>query len=170
LKRISDGMERNVRDTLRIGTLSALLALASLAPVGGSATPSVEQVEEDAQRIFETTLSPFCPGRLIQDCPTTAAGKLKQSVRERLAQGESKDSILADLEKKYQSDLSALPRDDSMGMLAWIMPVLFLIGGALVVTRWFARRSGGERAAPHISTDIDPEVARRIEREIDRGE
>lgn len=45
---------------------------------------------KQAHQIFYQTLSPFCPGRLLSDCPSTAATELKDKIRIKLNAGESR--------------------------------------------------------------------------------
>jgi len=56
-----------------------------------------EQVEKDASEIYNTLLSPFCPGRLIANCPSSQAADLRTQIRDRLEAGASKDEVIDEL-------------------------------------------------------------------------
>jgi cytochrome c-type biogenesis protein CcmH len=90
-----------------------------------------------AQGIFHTTMSPFCPGRLLSDCPSSQAAELKQLIRDELSKGTSSDQIRAELISKFGDQVSAEPLGSGFGAVAWWTPVLFVIIGVIVFTVWF---------------------------------
>ena len=60
------------------------------------ALPAFAQIadrEKVASEISSSILSPFCPGRVLSDCPSTDAGKLKHQIRERLYQGQTREEV-----------------------------------------------------------------------------
>lgn len=139
-----------------------LFLLMTVSPV--QAQTAEEVLEQQAQEINGVIMSPFCAGRLLKDCPSTAAGELKQEIKDRLSRGETREQIIASLEAKYGDEVYALPRHDLMGQVAWLAPVAFLIVGGIIVGTWLLRRRGviEEESSP----DVDPEVARQIEKEL----
>ncbi|MCB0333496.1 MAG: hypothetical protein KDD55_08345, partial [Bdellovibrionales bacterium] len=48
---------------------------------------SHEEVEHRAFEVEGYLLSPFCPGRLLRDCPSSGAHDLKIEIREAVATG-----------------------------------------------------------------------------------
>lgn len=140
-----------------------LLILLSVTPA--YAELSEELLEKKAQIVYGVTMSPFCPGRLLKDCPSTAATDLKHEIKERLSKGETEEQIIASLEEKYGDQVYALPRNDLMGQIAWLTPVAFLILGGIIVGTWLLRKRGVIEEEP-VTDDVDPDVARQIEKEL----
>ena len=52
-------------------------------------------VETEASRIFNSMMSPYCPGLLIANCPSPGAADLKARVKTQLAAGVSPESVRA---------------------------------------------------------------------------
>jgi len=99
-----------------------------------------EATEPIAQSIFTTVMSPYCPGKLLSDCPSAKASELKHMIREELAQGRSKEDVLLKLQDEYGTEtLRAIPETSGFGLLAWLVPALFLVGGLLLGFRVVAK-------------------------------
>ena len=124
------------------------------------------EVETEASRIFNSTMSPFCPGLLIANCPSPGAADLKEQIRIQLAAGVSPDSVRAALRATYGSEVDAVPPATGFGLLAWAMPIAVLLGGGIVVA-WWLRRRGTVGRSPEVPADaLNPEAQARIEREL----
>jgi cytochrome c-type biogenesis protein CcmH/NrfF len=123
-------------------------------------------VETAASRIFSATMSPFCPGLLLSNCPSPQAGVLRDTIRAWLAAGVPADSIRAMLLAVYGEQVRAAPRLGGFGLLAWVVPGAALVVGGLGVAWWLRRVS--RRASP---AEPDPgaltsEETTRLEREL----
>jgi cytochrome c-type biogenesis protein CcmH len=97
--------------------------------------------ETTAQEIFGETMSPYCPGLLLRDCPSGKATELKNEIRNRLNQGESKESVEASLKEQYGTKVQAVPDSSPVGILGWIAPILFILAGGAVFIRWVKKNS-----------------------------
>jgi len=148
-------------------TQMALVLGALVLPQGeGQVAPRFPAaVETEASRIFNTTMSPFCPGLLIANCPSPGAAQLKDEIREQLAAGVSSDSVRALLFAVYGDQLKATPPARGFGLLAWLVPGLGLLGGGVVVL-WWLRRRGGPPAGAQAPPPLEPEAEARLEREL----
>jgi cytochrome c-type biogenesis protein CcmH/NrfF len=141
--------------------------------VAGSALPQDQvqprypvEVETQASRIFNSTMSPFCPGLLLANCPSPGAAELKEQIREELAAGASPDSVRGMLRATYGSQVEATPPARGFALLAWLVPGVALLGGAVVVTWWLKGR-GTKGGPPAASMPVlDAEAEARLEREL----
>lgn len=95
-----------------------------------------EEIETTAQSIFSTTMSPFCPGRLLNDCPSSKATDLKNTIRSELQTGASTESIKASLVQQFGEEVMATPAFSGFALFAWSIPILFLIIGTIVYRKW----------------------------------
>ncbi len=120
-----------------------------------------------ADNIFGTVLSPFCPGRLLQDCPSGKATELKDAIRLRLEQGESSEAVIDSLYNTYGDEIRALPRDNFMGLLAWLMPVAFLLIGFLIFYRWTLKKTGVTEGAAQ-GQPLSEQELQRLQKELNR--
>jgi cytochrome c-type biogenesis protein CcmH len=112
-------------------------------------------------------MSPFCPGRLIADCPSPRAAELREQIRERIAAGESADAIRSELYEKYGDYVRAAPAAQGFGLLVWVVPFVAVLAGAGVVVYWLRWR--GTPAAPVSESGpvLDAESRARLEAKME---
>ena len=120
------------------------------------------QIEKDANEIYNSLLSPFCPGRLISNCPSSQAADLRQQIREQLEAGATKDEVVDELYAVWGEEVLGGRR----GPLSYGVPigVILLAGGLLVA--WL--RGTSRRPAAHVSpvVGLDPDAEERLEKEL----
>ncbi|HEX6369962.1 MAG TPA: cytochrome c-type biogenesis protein CcmH [Longimicrobium sp.] len=133
----------------RLGALAVALTL-----VVAAAAPSAAQVSEDeARKTADAAIarlrSPYCPGLMLEVCPSTPAEALRDSIRVAAAQGQSAEAIVEDVLARHGEEWRAVPRRSGAGLLAWLILPLALVVGALVL--WgrikVMRTQGPARAA-----------------------
>ncbi|MDZ4784566.1 MAG: cytochrome c-type biogenesis protein [bacterium] len=138
-----------------------LFILLLVLPTSLSAIELSPEQEAIANEIFSNEMSPFCPGRLISDCPSTSATELKDKIREKILAGQSVDQIESYLFSVYGEQLRAAPEAKGFGLLAWIAPFGFLFLGLIVMSIWLQKQKK-EDAPPSIS-----KISKKQEQEID---
>jgi cytochrome c-type biogenesis protein CcmH len=126
------------------------------------------EIETEATKIFNSTMSPFCPGRTIATCPSPQAAELKDQIREELAAGVPPDSVKEQLYAAYGDEIRGVPRASGFGLLAWVIPGLALVVGGVVVLYRLRAGAGLTRAAPTEADDVslEPDDQARLEREL----
>ena len=95
--------------------------------------------KSDAQEIYQEFLSPFCPGRSLADCPSKRATELKVDIKERLENGESKELIMSSLMQEYGEHLNSKPATSGFALLAWAVPIVFVLMACVLVFRWIRK-------------------------------
>jgi cytochrome c-type biogenesis protein CcmH len=87
----------------------------------------------------------------------------------RIAAGDTKSEIKDKLIAEYGKEILAAPPREGFGLLAWWLPIVGVLAGAVVVGvgawRWSRRRE--PEAAP---TPLDPALERRLDDELRRFE
>jgi cytochrome c-type biogenesis protein CcmH len=140
------------------GVVLAAAALCAQAPPRDAAS--------DAQKIFTSVMSPYCPGLLLADCPSPAAFELRADIRRRLDAGEPAADIERDLYRKFGDVIRAAPPPTGWGAVLWTAPAVAL-ASTLALLIWFlARQSRAEREPLAGSGDAGSEE--RLEEELDR--
>jgi len=133
------------------------------------ATSAAAQTEDalsrNAREIFETVLSPYCPGRTISNCPSPQADELRADIRQQLAAGESPEEVKEDLYEVFGDELRTVPRAAGFGLLAWVVPGLAFLVGGWAILAW-ARRTRDLRPAAAAPTSLDPESDARLAAEM----
>lgn len=120
------------------------------------------QQQRRANLVFESVTSPFCPGRLLKDCPSSSAAELKETIRLKVKEGESIEQILDYLFALYGEELRASPEMTGFGVFAWITPFVFLLLGAMVIILWLKTRQSEEV----VVTAVDEETRKQVESEL----
>jgi cytochrome c-type biogenesis protein CcmH len=111
-------------------------------------------------------MCPVCSTTLDQsDSPI--ARRMKMDIKGRIAAGESKQEIKDALVAEFGPQILAAPPAKGFNLLAWALPIVLLLGGALVLAllawRWSHTREPGP-PAPQLS----PALERRVDEELAR--
>lgn len=107
-------------------------------------------------------MSPFCPGRLISDCPSSAASELKAKILSDLQSGKTRAEIEDQLIAQYGEAALAAPRFQGFGMASWLGPVVFLVLGLFGAFVWSRRM----KVTPQDDAPLSEAERNRIEKEI----
>jgi len=146
--------------------LSGALVVACALAVGGQ----VWAAEPPRAADLEAELvCPVCETTLDQS-NAPVAERMKAFIRERIAAGDTGQEIKDALVAEFGRGVLATPPKSGFGLLAWLLPLSALAGGAVVVglliLAWSRRRGppdGPERP-------LDPELERRVDEELARFE
>jgi cytochrome c-type biogenesis protein CcmH/NrfF len=123
--------------TLRSLSSTALVLLISMLLVNPlmSLAEELSTKEMYAKHVADTIAgeinSPFCPGRLLRDCPSTAASELRTEITSLAAQGVEQADIKKKLIEKYGDSINPTPVFSGFGALAWIGPIIFFVIGSI---------------------------------------
>ena len=142
--------------------LRALLALGFLlaATAAGAVQPD-EVMKDPALEARARTLSAelrclVCQNQSIDDSDAPLAGDIRLLIRERIAQGESNDTVRAFLVSRYGNFILLKPPFEFSTVMLWLSGPLTLALGALGV--WAATRRG-RGPAPALSADEEERLA-----------
>ena len=93
-----------------------------------------DAVDEKVAEVADSVMSPFCPGKLLSGCPSAKASELKDEIRGKVIAGQSKESIIQELKDQFgEQTMIAEPETRGFGLVAWIIPVVFLLGGLILI-------------------------------------
>jgi cytochrome c-type biogenesis protein CcmH len=111
-------------------------------------------------------MCPVCKTTLDQSS-SPAARQIKNFIARRIQAGDSKDEIKDKLVAVYGRQILAAPPKEGFDLLAWLLPFVGLVGGALVLGflawRW---SRGREPRAP--APALSPALERRVDEELAR--
>ena len=143
----------------------ALLALAFAAPASGSELrPTPAELESELVcPVCETTLD-------TSDAPV--ARRMKAFIRARIAAGDTKSEIKAQLVDQFGTAVLAVPPRKGFDLVAWILPLAGLGAGVLAVgaLAWRWSRVRASPAAGGEGEPLDPVLERRLDDELERFE
>jgi cytochrome c-type biogenesis protein CcmH len=152
-----------------VRVLVALLvsALTLIAPAAaGAAGPALAELEREV-------MCPTCKTPLeLSDAP--AADRIRAFIRARIAAGDTKDEIKAQLVREFGVAVLAAPPREGFDLLAWLLPLVGVpcagIAIGLIAWRWRARASPPRLRTPggRAVDGLDPAVERRLDEELAR--
>ena len=120
---------------------------------------------KQARQIYNEIMSPYCPGKTLSNCSSGAAELLRVNIRERLAEGEPPEMIMASLVEEFGESVRASPPNEGVGRLAWVTPFVALTFGLLVILI-VVRRYLGHKKPGTQKSDPDPGLRARVEEEL----
>jgi len=143
----------------------AALALALAGPAAASEQhPSLAELEGQL-------MCPICEGETLAQSDSPPAQRIKAYVQQRIDQGATRSEIKRELVQQWGTRILAAPPRHGFDLLAWLLPIVGVLGGAAVIGalawRWSRQR---EPAAQWTLTarTLGPEDERRVDEELRR--
>jgi cytochrome c-type biogenesis protein CcmH len=182
--------------------ISAMLIAMFLFVAGGSsafaqtATPAEEPplravTADEVNEVARGIWCPLCSGVRLDACELKACEQMKDVIAIKLAEGEDAESIKAYFVDQYGPQVLGEPPRQGFNWLAWILPVVAVIGGgyffwrttqrmmkpagpleadptpvALMERRPNAAQSTGAKANAARTADEDDEYTQKLEEEL----
>ena len=146
--------------------LTAICSSPPLLAQGDTTDISADEVNEVAQHLW----CPLCGGRLrLDSCELKACGQMKELIAIRLAEGEDAESIRDYFLEQYGPQVLGEPPREGFNWLAWILPVVAVVGGAIFLWTRLQEMTRPRSAAPArvAGGEID-ERERRLDEELAR--
>lgn len=160
------------RPDLQVTTCNLVSRLVLFAVVAGAAAVlgvagQASAAPPRAADLESQLVCPVCKTTLDQsDSPV--ANRMKAKIRAHIAAGWSAQRIKDSFVAQFGPGVLAKPPKGGFGLLAWILPLVVLVAGALVVgalvLAWSRRRPPGS------SEPLDPALERRVDEELARFE
>ena len=92
------------------------------------------------QDIAGELMSPACPGRTLLNCTSEHAGQWQELIRQKVAQGVSRDEIMKYFVDMGGEEVLASPPKRGFSLAVWLLPAFAIVNGAglimLLTTRW----------------------------------
>lgn len=128
----------------------------ALSPVRGQTAPQPaadSALEARTSAVASQLRCPVCQGLSIQDSPSELAQSMRSVVREQLAAGRTPDEVKAYYVSKYGEWILLAPKPSGFNLLAYLLPVLVVLGGGLLIALAVRRWTGGSRDTPPVAED-----------------
>jgi cytochrome c-type biogenesis protein CcmH len=120
-----------------------------------------------AARLEQQLACPVCEGQSVADSNSPQSRAIRDDIPRRIAAGESDAEIRQYYVSRYTERILETPSNSGIGIIAWGLPALAVILGALsivvAVRRW-------SRAPRLTATDEDEDIVRRARAEAEAGD
>jgi|GEM_PF-240836 len=125
-------------------SIALLVAALMLVAVPMTAQVPAEEAQKTADAAIARLRSPYCPGLMLEVCPSSQAELLRDSIRTAAAQGQSARQIVEDVLARHGEEWRAVPRRSGVGLVAWmILPLALVVGGLVLWARVKVMRTQG---------------------------
>ncbi|WP_229707878.1 cytochrome c-type biogenesis protein CcmH [Tistrella bauzanensis] len=142
-------------------------------PLSRPEAPLADPAEERrAREISKELRCLVCQNQSIEDSNAELARDLRQIVREQVAEGRSRDQILAFMVERYGDWVLMRPPVKPTTYLLWAAPALVLLAGAVIVIAFIRRQRrayAAKAAEDGFARPLDDDEAWRLARLMDDG-
>jgi cytochrome c-type biogenesis protein CcmH len=138
----------------------ALIAAAFAAASAHAAPPNAADLEAEL-------VCPVCETTLDQS-NAPVAERMKAFIRVRIAAGDSEQEVKDALVAEFGPEVLAEPPGGGFGLLAWLLPIAGLVGGALAVGLLVRMWSRGTSEQSTGGDELDPDLDRLVDEELAR--
>lgn len=115
---------------LCLGLIAFMLAAWSVLYINAERNKTLdERVQEVASQIK----CPVCQGESVADAPVDIARQMRAQIRQQLQEGKSEQEVLDYFRNHYGDDIVWTPQTQGFSLLAWLVPVLLVLGGCGLV-------------------------------------
>lgn len=121
-------------------------------------------------------MAPCCYSKTAAEDQSGAAYGVKMEVRRGILEGYSDDEILHGFARVYGERILAQPKPVGFNKMAWIMPIVALLVGALVYVGFIRKTSGKLKESKQAVSSkkkkgaVNDPYLRRLEQELDEFE
>jgi cytochrome c-type biogenesis protein CcmH len=117
-----------------------------------------------ADRLAHQLACPVCEGQSVADSNSPQSRSIREDIPRRIAAGQSDAEIRAYYVSKYGERVLETPSNSGLGIVAWGVPALVVILGAVAIVFAVRRWSHTPRLA---ATEEDEDIVRRAREEGD---
>lgn len=114
----------------------------------GPPDAAAEQVANDLSHELP---SPYCPGRSISSCPSSAARKLEDDILGMAQQGQSKAQIEEGLIVRFGREKMGYAQSSAVFIGVTVSALLAIVGIVMLARRWARQGREAEAASPNKS-------------------
>lgn len=156
--------------------MTRLLLVFALALALGVPAASASERHPSLGELEGELMCPTCKGETLAESSAPAANRIREFIRARIRAGDTKSQIKDRLVAQFGSGILAAPTRHGFDLLAWLLPLLGAIGGALVIgllaRRWARAREPAASGAPERNgrPPLGPELEQRLDEELARFE
>ncbi len=158
-----------------------LVSLVALVLASGCVREDDLTADQRVYQLSQQLMCPVCDGQTLDQSQAQLSADMKEVVRRKIEEGNSNQQIRDYFVERYGEIVLASPDAGGFNLIAWVMPVVIFLGGALLVGNAFLnmrrrnRSDGGssevspsekvEMNGPQPDGEMD-EYLKRADREI----
>ena len=151
-----------------------LVVAASVAVPAVAQELTQEQIDQEASRLHQKFMSPFCPGKNLRDCTSSQAAVWRDQIRDWVAEGHDEAFIEARLIDEFGEQILSAPKFRGFNALVWLFPgIAVLIGLAMIfgyLQKQHTMKMDQTVPGRNVADDyqVDPALEARLEQELEQ--
>lgn len=130
------------------------------------AEPGQYQRPEAAREAMDQLKSPYCPGLMLEVCPSAGGVALRDSLNMLAEDGWTSDQLVDWVLANHGEQWLALPRAEGRSLLAWIVPPAGVLLGIILVVVVLRRMRRGRLVVEPLEEDLSDEEEARLRKAI----
>ena len=95
--------------------------------------PPQETLDQRAQDVGSQLKCLVCQGESVADSPALFSQEMRAIIRQQLQSGKSEQEVIQYFRDRYGDRILLAPPKQGFTLLAWIVPIAILIGGAVLL-------------------------------------
>ena len=153
---------------MRVLTILAAALVVAAPALASEQQPTLNELENQL-------MCPICSGETLAQSDSAPAQRIKAHLRQRIDQGWTRSRIIDEEVDIWGTRILAAPPRQGWNLLAWVLPLVGILGGAGVIGvlawGWSRKREEREHIPGPVSLNgrpLDPELERRLDEELAR--
>jgi cytochrome c-type biogenesis protein CcmH len=153
---------------VRVLTILAAALVVAAPALASEQHPTLNELENQL-------MCPICSGETLAQSDSAPAQRIKAHLRQRIDQGWTRSRIIDEEVDIWGTRILAAPPRQGWNLLAWVLPLVGILGGAGVIGvlawGWSRKREEPEHVPGPVSLNgrpLDPELERRLDEELAR--
>lgn len=127
--------------------LAAVMLLFLAVPLVAQPTQRAQEGRAEAEAAIAQLRSPYCPGRMLENCTSSLAGALRDSIYDLAAQGAGTGELVEWMLANHGEEYRGVPQGRGAGLWAWIVPPAAVLAAIGLLFVWFRSNRSSSRAA-----------------------
>src|SRR5205823_3960761 len=133
-------------------------------------SPSKQTLDQRVHDVASQLKCLVCQGESVADSPATLSLQMRGVIRQQLQSGKSEQEVIQYFQGRYGDRILLSPPPQGFTLLAWIVPIAILIGGAVllffILRRWQTTAKTTLRTGKPRVEDADQADLERFEAQL----
>ena len=160
-----NGLNASIGESGYSGNLASmsliLVSLMALVLASGCVREDDLTADQRVYQLSQQLMCPVCDGQTLDQSQAQLSEDMRVVIRRKIEEGASNQQIRNYFVERYGEIVLASPDAGGFNLIAWVMPVLIFLGGALLVGNAFLnmrRRNRSDGGSSEVSTSEEVEL------------
>lgn len=133
-----------------------------------------ESLDDRVNEVSHSLMCPVCQGQSVAESNSNLAHDMRQIIRKKLQEGESREEIIAYFVNRYGETILASPPAKGVNWLLWILPGLAVVIGGVAIGLFLYKSEPGKKGTKGNTDEItkvsESDYMKQIDEELTKHE